>query len=115
MTNHEMTLNPEPFVAIQIGTQIIETRINDEKRRLIEPGDTITFFLRPNRQKSFIVEVRGKSIFLTFHDLFSVISEVDFGYPKDTTPSEMTTNMQKYYSGEEEEKYGVVGFHIKVI
>ena len=115
MKNHEMSLNPEPFAAIQAGSQLIETRINDEKRRSIEPGDIVTFFLRPERQESFKALVLGKSVFLTFIDLFSAIDEARFGYPPKTTPTEMADNMKKYYTNEEEEKYGVVGFHVKVI
>ncbi|WP_417150642.1 hypothetical protein [Ruminococcus sp.] len=38
-----MRLNPSPFAMIENREKTIELRLNDEKRRLINVGDEITF------------------------------------------------------------------------
>lgn len=48
---HEMRLHNEPFVLIKNGTKTIELRLNDEKRRQIKVGDTITFTNRSNNEQ----------------------------------------------------------------
>ena len=40
---HKMKLQNKPFLAIKKGTKIIEMRLRDEKRRLINVDDTIEF------------------------------------------------------------------------
>ena len=40
---HIMRLNPSPFAMIENREKTIELRLNDEKRRLINVGDEITF------------------------------------------------------------------------
>lgn len=47
MKNHNMKLNEEPFDMMKSGIKDIEYRLNDEKRRQIQIGDTITFYKRP--------------------------------------------------------------------
>ncbi len=51
--NHEMHLEKDPFNKIMNGEKKIEYRVNDEKRRKMKIGDTITFYLRPE-EKEFI-------------------------------------------------------------
>src|SRR5258708_7478482 len=115
MTTHEMSLNPIPFEAIQNTSQLIETRIYDDKRRLIQVGDTITFYQRPERENHFAAQVIGLSIFDTFINLFSAIDEIKFGYEKGTTPKIIADNMQKYYTHEKKQQLGVLGIHLKLI
>jgi len=40
---YEMKLQPQPFVAVKNGSKIIESRLFDEKRQLINLGDQILF------------------------------------------------------------------------
>ena len=42
--NHKMKLQPRYYDFILNGTKRIEIRLNDEKRRMIKVGDTITFY-----------------------------------------------------------------------
>lgn len=46
MNIHKMRLHPGPFEKIRVGTQVIESRLNDEKRQEIRVGDHIVFMLR---------------------------------------------------------------------
>ena len=40
---HFMKLDPQPFESIKSGEKTIELRLFDEKRQLINVGDTIVF------------------------------------------------------------------------
>lgn len=48
---HIMRLNPLPFKMIASGEKTIELRLNDEKRRLINVGDEITFINTEDNEK----------------------------------------------------------------
>lgn len=44
---YEMKLQPVFYNYMLNGTKRIEIRLNDEKRRMIKVGDTITFYKEP--------------------------------------------------------------------
>lgn len=111
---HEMRLHTEPFELIKAGKQLIETRLYDEKRQQIQVGDQIVFLKRPECEEQLVVEVIGLSIFKTFKDLFQAIDKSKFGYSEGDTLEDQVNCMRKYYSNEEENKFGVVGIHIEV-
>lgn len=111
---HQMRLHPEPFEAIKAGTQLIETRLYDEKRQQIKVGDQIIFSKRPEESEKLTVEVVGLLIFRSFKDLFKAVDRRKFGYSNDVTLEEQVNCMRKYYSEDEEKRYGVVGIHLKV-
>ena len=106
-----MKLNDQPFADIKNGTKTLEIRLYDEKRRTIEIGDKITF---SNNGESITVTVIGLSRFAIFIDLFSSLGGLSAGWPITDTPNKMADDMRKYYSDEEEQKYGVIGIHIKL-
>jgi len=106
-----MRLHPRPFGRIRAGTQIIESRLNDEKRQEIKIGDHITFSLRPDFIEKEEVEVTELLHAPTFLELFALRPLAEFGIAK----AEDSKNMYEYYSKEEEEKYGVVGIKFKEI
>ena len=83
---HIMRLNPLPFKMIASGEKTIELRLNDEKRRLINVGDEITFINTEDNRKT--------------------LKTVKTASPED---------MLAYYSAKQQEKYGVLGIEIKVI
>jgi len=55
---HEMKLHDDPFQLIKLGTKTIELRLLDEKRSLINIGDSIEFTNRLTNEK-IIVMVKG--------------------------------------------------------
>ena len=106
---HSMKLLPIPFAKILNGTKTIEFRLNDEKRRQIQIGDTITFHLMPDLKESITVEVLDLYTEPTFKDLF-------YKYMQDEKEIQETLDIvAKIYSKEDEEKYGALGIKIKVI
>ncbi len=112
---HKMRLHTEPFEGIKSGKQKIETRLFDEKRRLIKVGDRIVFLKRPEEKEEITVEVIKLAIFKSFEDLFNSAEKTLFGYPEEASLENQITCMRKYYSLEDEGKYGVVGMYLKTI
>lgn len=87
----------------------------DEKRRLINVGDQIIFLKRPEEKEEITAEVVKLAVFKSFEDLFNSADKTLFGYPEDGTLENQVTCMRKYYSLEDEGKYGVIGIYLKLI
>lgn len=114
-TLHEMTLDHEPFRRMELGEKTVELRLNDDKRRKIEVGDIIRFEDRSDEGEVLFAEVMEKLFFPTFRELYSSLSLREIGYTEDEIPRASPDDMLKYYSEEEQAKYGVVGIRINVM
>ena len=109
---HEMRLHDGPFKKIQAGTKTIEMRLYDEKRQMIQVGDKIEFISRTTGEKQ-LTEVIAIHIYDSFAEIYSDYDKVSLGYDVDEEAS--FTDLEKYYSKEEQEKYGVVGIEVRNI
>lgn len=109
---HNMKLNESPFGKIKAGTKTIELRLYDEKRRKVKVGDTIEFTSLENGEK-VRAEVLALHIYSSFEELYNNLDKTLYGYKADEVAR--YTDMEKYYSPTEIEKYGVVGIEIKLI
>ena len=109
---YEMRLNDEPFESISNGTKTIEMRLYDEKRRLLKVGDNILFINRSNH-KELLTEVIKLHIYNSFKELYKDFDKVSLGYKENEEAN--PDDMNKYYSLEEQNKYGVVGIELKLI
>ncbi len=109
---HNMKLNNEPYNKICYGDKDIEMRLYDEKRQLINIGDIITF-TNIDTLDSFDVRVICLHKCSSFERLYENFNKVRLGYKEDEVA--IPEHMEKYYSREEIEKYGVVGIEISVI
>ena len=109
---HSMMLNNEPYNKINRGYKDIEMRLYDEKRNIINIGDIITFTNITNME-SFDVIVIGLHICNNFEELYSKFDKIRLGYNKDEIAN--SSDMSKYYSNDDIEKYGVVGIEMKII
>lgn len=85
-------------------------RLYDEKRREINVGDTIIFESRENGEL-LNTEVVDLHIFDSFEELYSNFDKVSLGYSIDEEAN--PSDMEIYYSKEEQEKYGVVGIELR--
>ena len=112
---HEMSLNPAPFEKIKNGEKSIEIRLYDEKRRGVKIGDIIIFSKLPEKTEKIKVEVVGLSLFRSFRDLFSNFEKSKFGHEQNLSIEEQINRQMEYYTEEEEQQYGVIGIHIKLI
>lgn len=109
---HQMRLNEEPFEKIKNKTKDIELRLYDEKRKKIKVGDEICFTNISNGEQLHAKVVK-LHLFKSFEELYNALDKVRIGYDKCSIPD--PTDMQKYYSKEEQKQYGVVGIEIEVI
>lgn len=107
-----MRLNEEPFRKIKSGSKTIEIRLNDEKRSKLQIGDIIEFENRMSKEK-IQVKVINLHFFKSFEDLYKKFDKVSLGYDEDDAAK--ASDMRKYYSKSDEEKYGVVGIEIMLL
>lgn len=107
-----MKLQNIPFCMIRNKIKTIEIRLNDEKRSLIKIGDTIEL-LNIDTNEKLLVEVLDLHKFNTFTELYENIDKTLLGYKKNEIAK--SSDMEKYYSKEEQERYKVVGIEIKLI
>ena len=109
---YEMKLNKEPYESIKNGTKTIELILDDEKRQLLKTKDLIEFTNRETLEK-LLVEIEDLYHFSSFEELYKHFDKVSMGYKEDEEAD--PKDMEKYYSKEEQEKYGVLGIKIKVL
>lgn len=105
-----MKLQPNPFGKIKKGSKTLEVRLNDEKRQLISVGDEIEFSLITDPDEKVVVSVEELYHFPTFKDLFCSFEPVEYG----GGDREEYVAMYKYYSKEDEARYGVLGIRVKL-
>lgn len=110
-TVHRMNLHPSPFKKVIDGTKVIEIRLNDEKRKLLRIGDEIEFTSREDSSQKILTEVTSLDVFKSFKDLCEAYPPIDYG---SLDKSEYSL-MYKYYSPEDEAKYGVLGIRLKYL
>lgn len=111
---HEMKLQPSPFEKIKRGIKTIELRLYDEKRQRIKVGDKITFTNATNGEK-LVATVKKLHLFDSFEKLYQTLPLLKCGYTLTDLNTATPTDMDKYYSKEEQQKHGVVGIEIEVI
>lgn len=102
-----MKLQNEPFKQIKKEIKKIEIRLNDEKRKIFEINDYIEFTNITTLEIMF-VKITNLYHFESFEKLFNNFDNSILGCGS-------YEEMYKYYSKEEEKKYGVLGIEIKVL
>lgn len=112
---HFMTLHNEPFDKIYNGLKTIELRLNDEKRKQIKVNDIIIFQHINDNKKSITAKVMELHHFCSFDELYSNLPLLKCGYTQDNVNTAKAEDMLKYYSTEQQAKYGVLGMEFEVI
>lgn len=100
--NHQMKLNPVPFAQMKAGEKTVELRLNDEKRRLVRVGDTITFTQTVSGER-LTVCVTALHPFGSFAELFEALG---------TAPCGGKCDMDRYYAPEDQKAWGVLGIEV---
>lgn len=107
-----MKLNPVPYELIMNGQKTIELRLFDEKRQQIKKGDTI-IFSNVSTNKTFLAKVVKLHRFSNFEELYKSLPLLQCGYTEENVDKAMPSDMERYYSIEQQKKYGVVGIEIE--
>ncbi len=110
---HEMKLEKAPFEKLRRGEKTIELRLDDAKRRLVAPGDKITFSLSEEPGEKLTARVRALHRFGSFAELFAALPSEKCGYGPGETPS--PADMREYYSHDAEKRWGVVGIELELL
>ena len=110
-TTHTMKLHAAPFEKIKSGEKTIELRLYDEKRQKIKVGDTIVFTNNATGE-TLTKQVLQLHVFDSFRELYEALPLLKCGYTPEDIASATPADMDRYYSLDEQEKYGVVGIEL---
>ena len=112
---HRMHLQPEPYRQIEEGTKIYEIRLYDEKRRKVNLGDVIRFENTADDDDVLFARVEELRVFDSFEELYRTLPLRECGYTAETVATASPKDMERYFSPEEQQRYGVVGIRIAVL
>jgi len=112
MTTHQMKLAVVPFEKIVNGEKILESRLYDEKRQQINPGDQIEFTCNDKPEKKVLITVRALYRYTDFENLFSDFPPAYFGR---ASKEELIKEIEIFYPKEDQNKYGVVGIKMMLL
>ena len=115
MSTHYMKLHESPFEMIATGEKTIELRLNDEKRQKIQVGDVIQFAKSKAPEETIQAQVIALHRFDDFAALYAALPLDKCGYTAAELPGASPTDMDAYYSPEEQKYYGVVGIELKLL
>ena len=109
---HQMNLWDESFKKIKHKTKTIEMRLNDKKRSQIKAGDIIEF---TNMSNGETINCLVKSIlnYQSFSELYQHHDKILLGYEEHEIAN--SSDMLRYYSRDDIDKFGVIGINLKVI
>jgi ASC-1-like (ASCH) protein len=108
---HSMKVVRESFEKIRSGRKVIESRLFDEKRRSIDIGDDIEFSSNDDPREKVKATVKALYRYASFEDMFSDLPPERFG---GTSKDLLLEGTGRFYSKEDQEKYGVIGIRIEV-
>ena len=104
---HDLKLYSENFDRMKSDSKLREYRLYDEKRRLINIGDTIRFIKLPEKKDYLYADVVGIEVFKNWYDCYKKYFEEDFkdryGTVQDVVDD---TYSGGYYTKEDSDKYG---------
>jgi ASC-1-like (ASCH) protein len=111
MNKIHMNLTPSPFAMIKSGQKTIELRLLDEKRQQIRAGDDV-IFTNVESGEALTKTVVKLHRFDSFEELYRVLPLLKCGYTAEDVHAAHPSDMEQYYSAEEQRKYGVVGIEL---
>lgn len=79
---------------------------------MLKEKDFIEFINRSTLE-TIVVQIIKLYKYPNFEELYNHLDKISMGYDKDSIAN--PKDMEKYYSKEEQDKYGVVGIEIRVI
>ncbi len=108
---HKMKLNSAPFEMIKSGEKTIELRLFDEKRQQLKVGDKIVF-TDTTTGETLNTTVIKLHRFDSFEELYKSLPLLKCGYTTENVDNANSSDMEEYYSVEEQRKHGVVGIEL---
>ena len=106
---HKMRLAKSPLDKIVAGIKIIESRLYDDKRKLIDVGDQIEFSQNDNPDVVVKRNVVALYRYSSFSDMFSDFPSQYFG---GESKEALITEIEQFYPLDEQTKFGVIGIRL---
>ena len=110
---HPMHLNHESYDRMWYGLKTLELRLNDPKRREIRVGDVIRFEDTTDETEIPQAEVKELLPFPSFKELYAALPLSEMGYRPEEEKDASPADMDKYYSPEEQARWGVLAIRVK--
>ena len=107
-------LDEDIFNVVKNGTKTVEVRLYDEKRKNIKVGDKLTFLKRPLDLETIDVIVTKLEVFDSFNSLVDKYDMKDI-YLENASREDYLKLMERFYSKEDEIKYGVLAISYEVM
>lgn len=107
-------LDSDIFEVVEKGTKNVEGRVNDEKRRKLKVGDKLIFLKRPDDIEKVEAIVEDLKYYSNFNEMIKDYSMEEI-YLKDYSKDYYLELIKRFYTDEEQEKYGVVAIKFKKI
>ena len=111
---HRIKLQPEYYNYVLNWTKRIEIRLFDEKRQQIKIGDKIIILKEPDLNDFFLVKVVGLLRYNSFEDMFKDF-DISILADKSMKKEELLGELERFYTKEQQEQYGVLGIRIELI
>ena len=108
-----LKLQPWCFDYIKNGTKRIELRLNDEKRSLIKLGDNIKLIREPKMEEEITIKVIGLLKYNSFDDLFNDF-DIALLADKEMLKEDFMNELERFYTKEKQEEYGVLGIRFEI-
>ena len=110
----DLRLDEDIFEIVKNGTKRVEIRLYDEKRKNIKNGDTLTFIKRPLLEEKIDARITGLHRFKNIEELLNKYEMKEI-YIEDFDKTEFIKLLSRFYSKEEQEKYGFVAIEFEVL
>ena len=107
---HTMKVQTKYYNLLKNGSKTIELRLYDEKRQLIQVGDTVQFSNLADPNDTFQATVVALHRASDFASLCQIIRPEQAGFKNQ---GELLQIMEQFYSPKKQQEYGVIGIEIK--
>ena len=109
---HKLNVKEKYYNLLKSGNKTIELRLFDNKRKNIKIGDYIEFSNNSDANDKFISQVTNLHRADNFAELCQKIDCKKAGFPD---IKELIDVLEKFYSQEKQNEFGVIGIEIKRI
>ena len=107
-------LDADVFEVVKNGSKKVEVRVYDEKRRKMKIGDELIFLKRPLEKEKIVTKIVGLKIYNNFIELVKDYEMKEL-YLSEFSKEDFVKLLERFYSEEEQEKYGVVAIEFEVV
>ena len=110
---HRMHLASRPLQRMWDGVKTLELRLNDPKRRQLRVGDVIRFEDAEDDTEVLHAEVKELRPFPSFRELYAALPLSEMGYLPEEEKNASPADMDKYYTPEEQARWGVLAIRVR--